>query len=90
MVFSAHSHEFSVHFHSDGICEVTVPAMTWNAKGDPGFVFAVFRRNKIDVSVSYCSLASESGVIRAYIYILTLLLLTIVFPRTTPHLGSRE
>ncbi|XP_034914967.1 uncharacterized protein [Populus alba] len=43
IVFSAHAHEFCDHTHSDGTREITVPAMTWKARDDPGFVFATFR-----------------------------------------------
>ncbi|KAJ6405200.1 hypothetical protein OIU84_013220 [Salix udensis] len=43
IVFSAHTHEFCDHTHADGTREITVPAMTWKARDDPGFVFATFR-----------------------------------------------
>ncbi|XP_061967962.1 uncharacterized protein LOC133691463 isoform X3 [Populus nigra] len=43
IVFSAHTHEFCDHTHSDGTREITVPSMTWKARDDPGFVFATFR-----------------------------------------------
>uniref|UniRef100_A0A2N9ED52 Calcineurin-like phosphoesterase domain-containing protein n=1 Tax=Fagus sylvatica TaxID=28930 RepID=A0A2N9ED52_FAGSY len=46
IVFSAHTHEFCDQLHSDGTREVTVPAMTWNARDDPGFVVATFHRKK--------------------------------------------
>ncbi|XP_062097220.1 uncharacterized protein LOC133803264 isoform X2 [Humulus lupulus] len=46
IIFSAHSHEFSYYTHPDGTYEVSVPAMSWNARDDPGFIFAIFRRNK--------------------------------------------
>ncbi|KAK9270156.1 hypothetical protein L1049_025732 [Liquidambar formosana] len=54
IVFSAHTHEFCVHTYSDGTREVTVSAMTWDARDDPGFVVATFRRNGRVVTVSYC------------------------------------
>ncbi|KAK9930574.1 hypothetical protein M0R45_027609 [Rubus argutus] len=38
IVFSAHTQEFYDHFHPDGTREVTVPAMTWNARDDPGLL----------------------------------------------------
>ncbi|XP_030481300.1 uncharacterized protein LOC115698229 isoform X2 [Cannabis sativa] len=46
IIFSAHSHEFSSYTHPDGTYEVSVPAMSWNARDDPGFIFAIFRSNK--------------------------------------------
>ncbi|KAJ4950927.1 hypothetical protein NE237_027759 [Protea cynaroides] len=59
IVFSAHTHRFCDHTHRDGTREVTVPAMNWNARGDPGFIVASFGRNKA-VTISQCSLARES------------------------------
>ncbi|PQM41455.1 metallophosphoesterase 1 [Prunus yedoensis var. nudiflora] len=85
IVFSAHTQEFHDHFHPDGTREVTVPAMTWNARDDPGFVVAIFRRNKGEVSVSYCSLARESHALIAYVTLLILLVSMMVFP-STPNL----
>ncbi|CAK7347108.1 unnamed protein product [Dovyalis caffra] len=76
IVFSAHTHEFCDHTHSDGTREITVPAMTWKARDDPGFVFATFRSGGNAVSVSYCSLARESHVLIAYTLILLLLLVS--------------
>ncbi|KAJ6337516.1 hypothetical protein OIU76_007232 [Salix suchowensis] len=75
IVFSAHTHEFCDHTHADGTREITVPAMTWKARDDPGFVFATFRSGGNTVSVSYCSLARESHVLIAYTSILLLLLM---------------
>ncbi|XP_024027662.1 metallophosphoesterase 1 isoform X2 [Morus notabilis] len=46
IIFTAHSYEFSAYTHPDRTYEVTVPAMTWNARDDPGFIVAIFRRNK--------------------------------------------
>ncbi|XP_064938872.1 uncharacterized protein LOC135593009 isoform X2 [Musa acuminata AAA Group] len=66
IVFSAHTHSFCDHTHSDGTREITVPAMTWAARQKPGFVFVNFRQNKA-VSVSHCSFASERHVILTYI-----------------------
>jgi hypothetical protein len=74
IVFSAHTHEFCDHTHSDGTREITVPSMTWKARDDPGFVFATFRSGGNTVSVSYCSLARESHVLIAYTLILFLLI----------------
>ncbi|KAM0971744.1 hypothetical protein FF1_019636 [Malus domestica] len=85
IVFSAHTQEFYDHFHPDGTREVTVPAMTWNARDDPGFVVAIFRGNKGAVSVSYCSLARESHVLVAYVSLLILLLSTIIFSTPAPR-----
>uniref|UniRef100_A0A5B6ZHU7 Putative metallophosphoesterase 1 isoform X1 n=1 Tax=Davidia involucrata TaxID=16924 RepID=A0A5B6ZHU7_DAVIN len=76
IVFSAHTHEFCDRTHSDGTREVTVPAMTWKARNDPGFVVATFRRNGRAVIVSNCSLARESYVLLAYVSILVLLIST--------------
>ena len=75
IIFSAHTHEFCDHTHADGTREITVPAMTWKARDDPGFVFATFRSGGNTVSVSYCSLARESHVLIAYTLILLLLLM---------------
>lgn len=90
IVFSAHTHEFSSHVHPDGTREVTVPAMTWNARDDPGFIVANFRRNNKAVSISYCSLARESRVIMGYIYIVVLLVLMVVFSKTPLLIYSRQ
>ncbi|KAK8370940.1 hypothetical protein V6Z12_A01G211400 [Gossypium hirsutum] len=46
IIFSAHTQEFSDHTHSDGTREVTIPAMTWKVRDDPGFIVATFQRNK--------------------------------------------
>ncbi|KAL5559038.1 hypothetical protein UlMin_035249 [Ulmus minor] len=87
MVFSAHTHEFSAYTHLDGTYEVAVPPMSWNARDDPGFVLAIFRKNRSAVSISYCSLARESRVIMAYLCVLILLASFVVFTKT-PHLIS--
>nr|XP_011464590.1 PREDICTED: metallophosphoesterase 1-like [Fragaria vesca subsp. vesca] len=87
IVFSAHTHEFYDHFHPDGTREVTVPAMTWNARNDPGFVIAIFRRNGGAVSISYCSLARESHVLVAYAFLLILSVSMLAFS-STPSLRS--
>ncbi|XP_039053223.1 metallophosphoesterase 1-like [Hibiscus syriacus] len=54
IIFSAHTHEFSDHTHPDGTREVTIPAMTWKVRDDPGFIVATFQRNRSTVSVTYC------------------------------------
>ncbi|KAL1121244.1 hypothetical protein V6Z11_D01G218900 [Gossypium hirsutum] len=46
IIFSAHTQEFSDHTHPDGTREVTIPAMTWKVRDDPGFIVATFQRNK--------------------------------------------
>ncbi|KAH1122919.1 hypothetical protein J1N35_006079 [Gossypium stocksii] len=46
IIFSAHTQEFSDHTHLDGTREVTIPAMTWKVRDDPGFIVATFQRNK--------------------------------------------
>ncbi|XP_059631406.1 uncharacterized protein LOC132274200 [Cornus florida] len=90
IVFSAHAHEFCDHIHSDGTREVTVPAMTWDARDDPGFVVATFRKNGGAVTVSYCSLAKESHVLTAYFSILVLLISTIVMANTSSSTNSQS
>lgn len=81
IIFSAHTHEFSSYFHPDGTREVTVPALTWNARDDPGFIVANFRRNNIAVSISYCSLVRESRLIMGYVYVMVLFVVMMVFSR---------
>lgn len=85
IIFSAHAHEFCDHIHSDGTRQITVPAMTWKARDDPGFVVATFQSDRKDVSVSYCSLARESHILIAYTLLLVLLL-TLWLVANTPHL----
>ncbi|XP_065024746.1 uncharacterized protein LOC135649823 [Musa acuminata AAA Group] len=80
IVFSAHTHNFCDHTHSDGTREITVPAMTWAARQKPGFVFVNFRQNKA-VSVSHCSLASERHVILTYIIFFMLFIPVLVVIR---------
>jgi len=63
IVFSAQRFTFSDHVHFDKTREIIVPSMSWNARDDPGFVFATFRKTGRDVSISYCSLARESHVL---------------------------
>ncbi|PIA48090.1 hypothetical protein AQUCO_01400583v1 [Aquilegia coerulea] len=75
IIFTAHSNGFCDHTHEDGTREVTVPAMTWDARDDPGFVVATFGRNRA-VIVRQCSLPKESHVIMVYISVLLLLVLT--------------
>ncbi|KAK2659677.1 hypothetical protein Ddye_006210 [Dipteronia dyeriana] len=79
IIFSAHTHKFCDHTHSDGTREVTVSAMTWKVRDDPGFVVATFHGNG-RVSVSYCSLARESHLLIAYTSVLVLLLSIILIP----------
>ncbi|XP_068638717.1 uncharacterized protein [Aristolochia californica] len=86
IVFSAHSHQFCYHIHRDGTREVTVPAMTWNVKNDPGFVVATFKQNHAFI-VSQCSLARESHVLMAYASVLALLLSTLLIA-AKPHLWN--
>lgn len=71
IVFSAHSHEFCDIIHPDGTREVTVPALAWKAKDDPGFVVATFRKNG-DVTVKHCSFPRESHVVVSCITIFAL------------------
>ncbi|KAG1366492.1 putative metallophosphoesterase 1 [Cocos nucifera] len=77
IVFSAHAHSFCDHAHSDGTREVTIPAMTWAARGKPGFVVVTFGQNKA-VTVNQCSLATQSQVAMAYMFIFILSIATIL------------
>ncbi|KAF5746814.1 metallophosphoesterase 1-like [Tripterygium wilfordii] len=40
--------------HSDGAHEITVPAMTWKAKDDPGFLVATFRKDRKGDKMASC------------------------------------
>lgn len=87
MIFSAHTHEFGDHTHSDGTREIIVPAMSWDARDDPGFVFATFRKNGTSVTVSSCSLAKESYVLTTYIIVLFLFASVMIFGKLS-HIRS--
>lgn len=63
IIFSAHTHKFCDRTHYDGTREIIVPAMSWEATDDPGFVVASFKSNRKSVTVSHCLLAKESSVI---------------------------
>ncbi|KAL6962664.1 hypothetical protein U1Q18_037623 [Sarracenia purpurea var. burkii] len=78
IIFSAHNHIFCDCIHLDGTREITVPAMTWDARNDPGFVVATFRSDGRDALVSHCSLPKESNVVLAYISILVLFMSTML------------
>lgn len=82
IIFSAHTQEFSDHTHPDGTREVTIPAMTWKVRDDPGFIVATFQRNKSAVSVTYCSVARESHILIAYTSALVLFLFFIIVSNT--------
>ncbi|KAK6246084.1 hypothetical protein SCA6_009174 [Theobroma cacao] len=82
IIFSAHTHEFSDHTHPDGTREVTVPAMTWNARVDPGFIVATFRGNISAVSVTYCSVARESDILIVYTCTLVLFIILVIVSNT--------
>ncbi|XP_022768310.1 metallophosphoesterase 1-like isoform X2 [Durio zibethinus] len=82
IIFSAHTHEFSDHTHLDGTREVTVPAMSWTVRDDPGFIIATFRGNRSTVSVTYCSVARESHILTAYTSALILFLLLVIVSNT--------
>ena len=82
IIFSAHTHEFSDKTHPDGTREVTVPAMTWNVRDDPGFIVATFRGNRSAVSVTYCSVARESHILKAYTFALVLFLFLVIVSNT--------
>lgn len=85
IVFSAHAHEFCDHTHLDGTREITVPAMSWDARDDPGFVVATFRKRKAELAITHCFLARESHVLLAYISSLFLLILTMSLQTHTFH-----
>ncbi|WJX86511.1 hypothetical protein P8452_68812 [Trifolium repens] len=72
IIFSAHRCTFSDHVHFDTTREIIVPAMSWNARDDPGFVIATFQKTGKAVSISYCSLARESHILIIYFSIIVL------------------
>ncbi|KAK2406532.1 Calcineurin metallo-phosphoesterase superfamily protein [Trifolium repens] len=72
IIFSAHRCTFSDHVHFDTTREIIVPAMSWNARDDPGFVIATFQKTGKSVSISYCSLARESHILIIYFSIIVL------------------
>ncbi|WCJ44512.1 hypothetical protein M5689_025175 [Euphorbia peplus] len=85
IIFSAHTHSFYDYNHSDGTREITVPAMSWRVRDDPGFIIATFHSDGKSVSVSYCSLVRESHVITVYISCV-ILFLTISLLENIPQL----
>lgn len=89
IVFSAHSNGFCDHIHEDGTREVTVPAMTWDARNDPGFVVATFGKNKT-TSITRCSLAKESHVIMACISVFLVLISTTVVASQSPLMNVQR
>ncbi|KAF2291521.1 hypothetical protein GH714_025099 [Hevea brasiliensis] len=54
IIFSAHTDEFCDHTHSDGTREVTVPAMTWKVRDNPGFVIATFHSDRRPWQIHLC------------------------------------
>lgn len=88
MIFSAHNHKFSDRTHSDGTREITVPAMSWDARNDPAFVVATFKRNGGIAIVRHCSLAKESNVLIAYFSLLLVFLSAILLARPSRVLSS--
>lgn len=50
---------------------MTVPAMTWAARGKPGFVVVTFEQSKA-LSVSHCTLAAEWHVMTSYVFLFLL------------------
>ncbi|KAL1822031.1 hypothetical protein ACET3Z_008809 [Daucus carota] len=82
IIFSAHTHKFCDRTHYDGTREITVPAMSWEAVDDPGFVFASFKSNRKSVTVSHCLLAKESSVIFTCTSILVLSILSLLVTHT--------
>ncbi|GMI64867.1 hypothetical protein HRI_000156000 [Hibiscus trionum] len=87
IIFSAHTHEFSVYTHPDGTREVTIPAMAWEVRDDPGFIVATFQRNKSTVSVTYCAVARESHILIAYTSALVLFAFFILVSNTLESKG---
>lgn len=83
MIFSAHAHKFCDHTHSDGTREITVPAMSWDAGYDPGFVAATFRSNGTTVIVSHCILSRESHALLFYFSVMLLLISTMLVTNTS-------
>ncbi|WOL19414.1 metallophosphoesterase 1-like [Canna indica] len=83
IVFSAHSHSFCDHTHSDGTREVTVPSMTWGTGKKPEFVSVIFGQKKA-VSVKHCSFASEQYVILSH-FGLFMLFIPILLVFTSSH-----
>ncbi|KAI3756985.1 hypothetical protein L6452_04518 [Arctium lappa] len=77
MVFSAHTQTFSDRMHPDGIREIVVPAMSWDAGMKPAFVAVTFRRNGSSAIVSHCKLAGRTHVVFFYISFLFVLILTV-------------
>ncbi|GKV44051.1 hypothetical protein SLEP1_g51278 [Rubroshorea leprosula] len=82
VVFSAHTHEFDDYTHSDGTHEITVPAMSWKARSEPGFIAATFLSKNRGVSITYCSVARESHMLIAYASVLVLLLFLAIVANT--------
>ncbi|KAK2998959.1 hypothetical protein RJ639_023225 [Escallonia herrerae] len=85
IVFSAHNHKFCDHTHPDGTREITVPAMSWDARNDPGFVVATFRSSGKAVTVSHCLLARESDVLVVYISFVCVLISVNIWVNCTKH-----
>ncbi|CAM8972051.1 unnamed protein product [Rhodiola kirilowii] len=83
IIFSAHQNEFCSHTHPDGTLEISVPAFSWNARDDPGFILATFKNNGATVTVSQCFLAREShalaAIVSSFIVVLTLVLIANAF-----------
>lgn len=88
IIFSAHTHKFNDQTHSDGTREITVPAMSWDASNDPGFVIATFRRNGKVVTVSHCLLARESNVLVTCTSILIFLILSLLVTHSSIQTNS--
>ncbi|XP_058218271.1 uncharacterized protein LOC131329203 isoform X2 [Rhododendron vialii] len=88
MIFSAHSHKFCDRTHLDGTREVTVPAMSWDARNDPAFVVATFKRNGRIAIVRHCSLAKESNVLIAYLSLLLVFSSTILLTKSSHVISS--
>ncbi|XP_074380769.1 uncharacterized protein LOC141721661 isoform X1 [Apium graveolens] len=88
IIFSAHTHKFCDRTHYDGTREITVPAMSWEAIDDPGFVVASFKSDRKSVSVSHCLLAKESSVIFTCTSILVLTILSLFVTHSPSQTNS--
>lgn len=88
IIFSAHTHKFCDRTHYDGTREITVPAMSWEAIDDPGFVVASFKSDRKSVTVSHCLLAKESSVIFTCTSILVLTILSLLVTQSPSQTNS--
>uniref|UniRef100_A0A7N0UL15 Metallophosphoesterase 1 n=1 Tax=Kalanchoe fedtschenkoi TaxID=63787 RepID=A0A7N0UL15_KALFE len=81
IIFSGHQNGFCTHIYPDSTLEVTVPALSWNARDDPGFILATFKNNGAIVSITQCFLAKESHILAAIASSFILCLLIGTYPK---------